>query len=50
VVFDECHRAKNLCPSAGTRSTKTGRVVLELQQALPTARIVYASATGATGF
>nr|CAD2155239.1 unnamed protein product [Meloidogyne enterolobii] len=48
VVFDECHRAKNLCPSAGTRSTKTGRVVLELQQALPTARIVYASATGAT--
>ncbi|KAF7636928.1 hypothetical protein Mgra_00003667 [Meloidogyne graminicola] len=48
IVFDECHRAKNLCPSAGTRSTKTGRVVLELQQALPTARIVYASATGAT--
>jgi hypothetical protein len=49
IVFDECHRAKNLCPTAGTRSTKTGRVVLELQQALPGARIVYASATGATG-
>lgn len=49
IIFDECHRAKNLCPSAGTRSTKTGRVVLELQQALPGARIIYASATGATG-
>lgn len=49
IVFDECHRAKNLCPTAGSKPTKTGRVVLELQQALPGARIVYASATGATG-
>ena len=48
IVFDECHRAKNLCPTAG-RPTKTGRIVLELQQALPGARIIYASATGATG-
>uniref|UniRef100_A0A183BL61 Protein strawberry notch n=1 Tax=Globodera pallida TaxID=36090 RepID=A0A183BL61_GLOPA len=48
IVFDECHRAKNLCPTAGSKPTKTGKVVLELQQALPGARIVYASATGAT--
>jgi hypothetical protein len=49
IIFDECHRAKNLCPSSGSRPTKTGKAVLELQQALPGARIIYASATGATG-
>ncbi len=49
IIFDECHRAKNLMPSGNTKPTKTGRMVLELQKALPNARIVYASATGATG-
>uniref|UniRef100_A0A158R3X8 Strawberry notch homolog 1 n=1 Tax=Syphacia muris TaxID=451379 RepID=A0A158R3X8_9BILA len=48
IVLDECHRAKNLVPSSGSKPTKTGRMVLELQKALPNARIVYASATGAT--
>ncbi|KAK0409136.1 hypothetical protein QR680_004360 [Steinernema hermaphroditum] len=48
IVFDECHRAKNLCPSAGSKPTKTGRMVLELQKELPNARVVYASATGAS--
>ena len=49
IIFDECHKAKNLCPSAGTsKATKTGLTVLELQRRLPKARIVYASATGAT--
>ncbi|VDD95849.1 unnamed protein product [Enterobius vermicularis] len=48
IVLDECHRAKNLVPSSGSKPTKTGRMVLELQKALPSARIVYASATGAT--
>lgn len=45
IVFDECHRAKNLIPSAApggsfgeTRSTKTGLAVLALQNALPNAR------------
>jgi hypothetical protein len=45
IVFDECHRAKNLVPSASpggsfgeTRSTKTGLAVLALQNALPNAR------------
>ncbi len=48
VVFDECHRAKNLVPIGGQKPTKTGQAVLELQKALPNARVVYASATGAT--
>ncbi|KAH7729381.1 protein F20H11.2 [Aphelenchoides avenae] len=48
IIFDECHRAKNLCPQYGGKSTKTGKTVMELQQSLPNARIVYASATGAT--
>ncbi len=48
IVFDECHRAKNLCPTGAGKPTKTGQTVLELQQRLPKARIVYASATGAS--
>lgn len=48
LVFDECHKAKNLNFKGIGRSTKTGQVVLELQKKLPNARVVYASATGAT--
>ena len=48
IVFDECHRAKNLCPAGAGKPTKTGQTVLELQTRLPNARIVYASATGAS--
>ncbi|CAJ0579156.1 unnamed protein product, partial [Mesorhabditis spiculigera] len=49
IVFDECHKAKNLIPAgAGGKPTKTGKLVLELQESLPNARIVYASATGAS--
>jgi len=48
VVFDECHRAKNLCPVGSSKPTKTGLTVLELQNKLPKARVVYASATGAS--
>ncbi|CAH8510184.1 unnamed protein product [Heterobilharzia americana] len=48
IIFDECHRAKNLTPSGSQKPTKTGLTVLELQNRLPNARIVYASATGAT--
>lgn len=40
IVFDECHKAKN------ASSTKMGRAVLDLQNKLPLARVVYASATG----
>ena len=48
IVFDECHKAKNLCPVGSSKPTKTGQTVLELQNRLPKARIVYASATGAS--
>ena len=48
IVFDECHKAKNLCPSGAGKPTKTGQTVLELQTKLPKARVIYASATGAS--
>lgn len=48
IIFDECHKAKNLFQHGSTRATKTGQAVLKLQQCLPKARVVYASATGAT--
>ncbi|KAG0426589.1 hypothetical protein HPB47_026293 [Ixodes persulcatus] len=48
IVFDECHKAKNLCPVGSSKPTKTGVTVLELQNRLPKARVVYASATGAS--
>uniref|UniRef100_UPI00358DE5C9 protein strawberry notch homolog 1 isoform X3 n=1 Tax=Myxine glutinosa TaxID=7769 RepID=UPI00358DE5C9 len=48
ILFDECHKAKNLCPVGSSKATKTGLAVLELQNLLPRARVVYASATGAS--
>eukprot|EP00879_Flechtneria_rotunda_P009637 GHRR01010084.1.p1 GENE.GHRR01010084.1~~GHRR01010084.1.p1 ORF type:complete len:1075 (+),score=467.79 GHRR01010084.1:930-4154(+) len=47
IVLDECHRAKNLMAAEG-KSTKTGIAVLALQNALPNARVLYSSATGAS--
>ena len=41
LVFDEAHRAKNL-----EAETRTARLVLALQERLPNARVLYASATG----
>ena len=46
IVFDECHKAKNLVPSGAGKPSKTGITVLQLQKKLPKARIVYCSATG----
>lgn len=50
IVFDECHKAKNI--STGKTNTKkvskAAECVLELQNKLPNARVVYASATGAS--
>ena len=43
IVFDECHKAKNLwtgSSSGGGKPTKTGLTVMELQKQLPNARIV----------
>nr|CAB3482436.1 unnamed protein product [Digitaria exilis] len=63
LVFDECHKAKNLIPEAGGQPTRTGKAVLEIQvrlgsclcflilyahEMLPQARVVYCSATGAS--
>ncbi|XP_071944970.1 protein strawberry notch homolog 1-like [Antedon mediterranea] len=48
IILDECHKAKNLIPVGSSRPTKTGLTVLDLQQQLPKARIVYCSATGAS--
>ncbi|BDA46474.1 Protein strawberry notch homolog 1 [Coccomyxa sp. Obi] len=48
VVFDECHKAKNLVPDSGSKPTKVGEKVLQLQRMLPNARVVYCSATGAS--
>jgi hypothetical protein len=48
LVFDECHKAKNLVPEKGAKPTKTGKMVVEIQNLLPNARVVYASATGAS--
>lgn len=48
VIFDECHKAKNLVPEAGSQPTRTGEAVLDLQARLPEARVVYCSATGAS--
>ena len=48
IIFDECHRAKNLAPQDITKTTKTGLAVLHLQEKLPQAAVLYSSATGAT--
>ncbi|XP_031283369.1 protein FORGETTER 1-like [Pistacia vera] len=48
VIFDECHKAKNLVPEAGSQPTRTGEAVLDIQARLPEARVVYCSATGAS--
>uniref|UniRef100_A0A6Q2XMS9 Protein strawberry notch homolog 1 n=1 Tax=Esox lucius TaxID=8010 RepID=A0A6Q2XMS9_ESOLU len=43
-----CLFTKNVCPIGSSKPTKTGLAVLELQNKLPKARVVYASATGAS--
>ena len=49
MVFDECHKAKNLKPGKGEQAgSKTARHVQKIQRAMPKARVVYVSATGAS--
>ncbi|KAI9116321.1 hypothetical protein K1719_012488 [Acacia pycnantha] len=48
VIFDECHKAKNLVPESGSQPTRTGEAVVDIQDRLPEARVVYCSATGAS--
>uniref|UniRef100_A0A7S3QMH8 Strawberry notch AAA domain-containing protein n=1 Tax=Dunaliella tertiolecta TaxID=3047 RepID=A0A7S3QMH8_DUNTE len=47
IIFDECHRAKNLLDANGG-CTMTGLAVDILQTLLPKARVLYSSATGAS--
>ena len=47
IMFDECHKAKNLIPGkSGMKPTQMGLAVKEIQERLPRARVVYCSATG----
>lgn len=46
LILDEAHKAKSA--AKGKQSSKTGAVVLRLQDALSEARVVYASATPAS--
>lgn len=52
IIFDEAHNMANAVDSQGARgmkkASKRALAGVELQKALPNARIVYASATGAT--
>ena len=47
-MLDECHKAKNFQPGKEDASSKVSQAVIELQRALPMARVVYCSATGAS--
>jgi hypothetical protein len=52
IVFDEAHSMQNAAGAKGERGeqapSQQGRAGLRLQHALPNARVVYVSATGAT--
>jgi predicted RNA methylase len=52
IIFDESHAMQNAVGGKGERgdqaASQQGRAGLRLQHALPNARVVYASATGAT--
>ncbi|OAF64529.1 Protein strawberry notch [Intoshia linei] len=48
IIFDECHRAKNYKHKNSAFNTKTATMVINIQENLKNARIVYSSATGAT--
>src|SRR5712672_3918349 len=52
IVFDESHAMQNAAGGKGERgdqaASQQGRAGLRLQHALPNARVVYVSATGAT--
>ncbi|KAJ8613239.1 hypothetical protein CTAYLR_004535 [Chrysophaeum taylorii] len=46
LVFDEAHKAKNFDAKKEQASTKMAQAVIAIQDRLPRARVVYASATG----
>jgi hypothetical protein len=48
IIFDECHKAKNLVGGKGKKGSKAAQAVVALQQQLPSARVLYASATASS--
>lgn len=48
IILDEGHRAKNALGTVMGEPTQTGQAVIDIQARVPAARVVYASATGAT--
>lgn len=49
IVFDECHKAKNIAMGKNKKNqSKAAAYAVEIQERLPRARVVYASATGAS--
>lgn len=48
IVFDECHKLKNFFSNGIGNPTQTGIAGVELQRLLPSAKVFYMSATGAT--
>jgi hypothetical protein len=47
LIFDECHKAKRM-NADGAAATRTAAAVVALQARLPGAKVLYASATGAS--
>ena len=39
IIFDECHKAKNIYPDGSKKSTLTGLAILQLQKKLPNAKL-----------
>ncbi len=48
LLTHNCHKAKNALAAGAGEPTQTGQAVIDLQANLPNARVLYASATGAT--
>lgn len=48
IVVDESHRGKNAVGGGEREGTQTGAALIELQDRIPGARVVYSSATAAT--
>jgi len=48
VVLDEAHKAKSAAKGGKSGGSKTGLLVIELQNVCRNARVVYASATPAS--
>lgn len=48
IIFDEAHAAKNAVGGNLKKASRRGSLVIDIQDKLPLAKVVYVSATGAT--